>query len=159
MSLRVSYDIFVIIYPYHRFIHSNIVPTGSGVCLSWRTSSVDLWDNSWPLFILECFCSSFGYNPWKNCHKSRGLSQPEFRIGFTEFSITLTSASQFISQILMNNVTTEINGSTIYCSEDGDENGAQVIAINVINKGIIKLGLENDNYKYKVVSHNPQMKL
>jgi hypothetical protein len=35
-------------------------------------------------------------------------------------------------------VTTEINGSNIYCSEDGDENNAPVIAIDVKCKGMIK---------------------
>jgi hypothetical protein len=34
-------------------------------------------------------------------------------------------------------VTTEINGSTIYCSEDGDENNATMTAITVIHKGMI----------------------
>jgi hypothetical protein len=60
----------------------------------------------------------------------------EFRIGFTEFNITRTSESPLISQLLINNVTTEINGSTIYCSEDGNENGAPMVTINVVNKGI-----------------------
>ena len=60
----------------------------------------------------------------------------EFRIGFTEFNSTLTSESPLISQLLINNVTTEINGSTIYCSEDGNENNAPMIAINVKYKGI-----------------------
>ena len=63
------------------------------------------------------------------------LLSPEFRIGFTEFNITRTSSSPLISQLLINNVTTEINGSTIYCSEDGDENGAPMVTINVINEG------------------------
>jgi hypothetical protein len=63
------------------------------------------------------------------------LLSPEFRIGFTEFNITRTSESPLISQLLINNVTTEINGSTIYCSEDGDENNSPMIAINVKYKG------------------------
>ena len=50
----------------------------------------------------------------------------------TEFNVTRTSGSPLISQLLINNVTTEINGSTIYCSEDGDENGAPAVAVNVI---------------------------
>ena len=62
------------------------------------------------------------------------LDSPEFRIGFTEFNISLTSDNPLISQLLINNVTTEINGSTIYCSEDGDENNAPM---TVINKGIL----------------------
>ena len=63
--------------------------------------------------------------------------QPEFKIGFTEFNITLISANPLVSQLLINNVTTEINGSVIYCSEDGNENNAPMTVINVI-KGIIK---------------------
>ena len=71
---------------------------------------------------------------------SRGvLLSPQFRIGFTVFNITRTSESPLISQLLISNVTTEINGSTIYCSEDGNENNASVVAINVINKGKITL--------------------
>ena len=64
------------------------------------------------------------------------ILSPEFRIGFTEFNITRTSASPLVSQMLINNVTTEINGSTISCSEDGDENNAPMIAIKVTHKGI-----------------------
>ena len=64
------------------------------------------------------------------------LLSPEFRIGFTEFNITRTSESPLISQLLINNVTTEINGSTIYCSEDGIETNAPRIAVNVKYKGI-----------------------
>ena len=65
------------------------------------------------------------------------LLSPEFKIGFTEFNITRTSESPLISQLLINNVTSEINGSTIYCSEDGNENEAPMIAINVMHKGMI----------------------
>ena len=36
------------------------------------------------------------------------LLLPEFKIGFTEFNITHTSSSPLISQLLINNVTTEI---------------------------------------------------
>ena len=61
----------------------------------------------------------------------------EFNIDFTEFNITRISDSPLISQLLINNVTTEINGSTIYCSEDGDENNALMTAINVMFKGAI----------------------
>jgi hypothetical protein len=67
---------------------------------------------------------------------SQGVTLPVFKIGFTEFNVTLISGSSLISQLLVNNVTTEINGSTIYCSEDGNENNAPVTAINVINKGM-----------------------
>jgi hypothetical protein len=51
---------------------------------------------------------------------------------FTAFNVTRTSGIPLISQLLINNVTTEINGSTVYCSEDGDENGAPMVAVNVI---------------------------
>jgi hypothetical protein len=54
---------------------------------------------------------------------------PKFNIGFTEFYITRTSESPLISQLLINNVTTEMNGSTVYCSEDGDENNAPMTVI------------------------------
>ena len=68
---------------------------------------------------------------------SRGvLLSPDFRIGFTEFNISRTSDSPLISQLLINNVTTEINGSTIYCSEDGNENGAPMTAVNVKCEGM-----------------------
>ena len=57
------------------------------------------------------------------------IVSPEFRIGFTEFTVSRTSESPLISQLLISNVTTEIN---VYCSEDGNENGAPMTAINVI---------------------------
>ena len=55
-------------------------------------------------------------------------------ISFTEFNITRTSDNPLISQLLINNVTTEINGSTIYCSEDGDETNSPMTAINIPSK-------------------------
>ena len=71
----------------------------------------------------------------------------------TEFTITRTSDSPLISQMLINNVTTEINGSTIYCSEDGDENGAPAVEINVIYYYGIKINdvmiIVNDLMFYK----------
>ena len=68
------------------------------------------------------------------------ILSPQFKIGFTEFNITRTSESPLISQLLVNNMSTEINGSTIYCSEDGNEINAPMIAINVKYKGkIIKI--------------------
>ena len=63
---------------------------------------------------------------------------PDFKIGFAEFNVTRTSGSPLISQLLINNVTTEINGSTIYCSEDGDENNAPMTVIYVKYKGMEK---------------------
>ena len=65
------------------------------------------------------------------------LLSPEFKIGFTELNIKRTSDSPLISQLLISNVTTEMNGSAIYCSEDGDENNAPMIAIDVKYKGIL----------------------
>ena len=67
---------------------------------------------------------------------------PDFKIGFTEFNVTRTSSSPLTSQLLINNVTTEINGSTIYCSEDGDENNAPMTVINIKYKGMI---MKNDD--------------
>ena len=51
----------------------------------------------------------------------------------TEFNIPRTSGSPLTSQLLISNVITEINGSTIYCSEDGNENGAPAVAVHVIH--------------------------
>ena len=47
------------------------------------------------------------------------------------------------SQLLINNVATEINGSTIYCSEDGDEINAPMIATDIKYKGMIKKNDDN----------------
>ena len=65
---------------------------------------------------------------------SQGIILPQFKIGFT---VLFISGSPLTSQLLINNVTTEINGSTIYCSEDGNENGAPAVAVNIIYKGMI----------------------
>ena len=65
------------------------------------------------------------------------ILSPEFRIGVTEFNVTRSSKSPLVSQLVINNVTTEINGSTIYCSEDGNENNAPMTVINVMLKGTI----------------------
>ena len=70
------------------------------------------------------------------------LLSPEFKIGFTMFNITRTSDSPLVSQLLINNVTTETNGSTIYCSEGGDETNAIMTVINIKYKG--KIILENE---------------
>ena len=59
----------------------------------------------------------------------------------TTFNITRTSGNPLISQMMVTNVTTAINGSTIYCSTNSDENGAPMVTINVINEGIL-----NDAY-------------
>ena len=61
---------------------------------------------------------------------------PEFRIGFTEFNVTRTSDNPLTSQLLINNVTTEINGSTIYCSEGYNESNTPMTAVKIKYKGI-----------------------
>ena len=80
-------------------------------------------------------------------------AQFNFSISFTQFNVTRTSVSPLISQLLIDNVTTEINGSTIYCSEDGNENNAPSlrIAINIIYKGMI-MTFNADNLFLKI--HN-----
>ena len=52
------------------------------------------------------------------------------------FNIIHTSTNPLTSQMIVSNVTTEVNGSTIYCSEDGNENGAPMVTITVTNEGI-----------------------
>ena len=61
----------------------------------------------------------------------------------TAFNITRTSGSPLTSQMMVNDVTTAINRSTIYCSTNGDENGAPMVTINVISEGIM-----NDAYVF-----------
>ena len=39
--------------------------------------------------------------------------------------------------MMVNDVITAMNGSTIYCSEDDNVNGAPMVTINVINKGML----------------------
>ena len=58
----------------------------------------------------------------------------------TAFTITRTSGNPLTSQMMVNDVITAMNGSTIYCSEDGNENGAPMVTINVINKSMLKGG-------------------
>ena len=54
----------------------------------------------------------------------------------TVFDISRASVNPLTSQMMINDVTTEINGSTIYCtSRDGIENGAPMVTINVTSKG------------------------
>ena len=72
------------------------------------------------------------------------LLSPEFRIGFTEFNISRTSGSPLTSQLLISNVTTEINGSTIYCSEYDNETNAPMTVFNVEYKGMIKHCVDNE---------------
>ena len=54
----------------------------------------------------------------------------------TAFNVTRTSGNPLTSQMVVNNVTAEMNGSTIYCSENRNTNGAPVVTVNVTNKGI-----------------------
>ena len=54
----------------------------------------------------------------------------------TAFTVTRTSGNPLTSQMLISNVITVMNGSTVYCSEDRNTNGAPAVAVNVINKGI-----------------------
>ena len=63
------------------------------------------------------------------------------QLRFTDFNVSRTSESPLISQLLISNVTTEINGSTIHCSEDENENGAPAVAVNVkfYNGNTVKL--------------------
>ena len=69
----------------------------------------------------------------------RDILSPKFNIGYTEFKITRTSQSPLTSQLLINNVTAyiELNGSTMYCSEDVNENDAPMVVINIIYKGMV----------------------
>ena len=61
---------------------------------------------------------------------------PNFKTNFTEFNITRTSDNPLTSQLLINNVTTEINGATIYCSEDNNEKNGSMTAVDVKYEGI-----------------------
>ena len=54
----------------------------------------------------------------------------------TAFNVTRTSGNPLTSQMIVYNVITAINGSTIYCSENRNTNGAPAVTINVTNKGI-----------------------
>ena len=52
------------------------------------------------------------------------------------FNVTRTSGNPLTSQMKVNDVTAEMNGSTIYCSEDRNTNGAPVVTVNITTKGI-----------------------
>ena len=58
------------------------------------------------------------------------LLSPDFTISFTEFNISRTSDNPLISQLLISNVTTEIN---VNCSKDSNENNSPM---TVIHKGV-----------------------
>ena len=53
----------------------------------------------------------------------------------TAFTITRTSRNPLISQMMVNDVTTEMNGTTIYCSENENYNGAPMATVNITNNG------------------------
>ena len=50
----------------------------------------------------------------------------------TEFNVTRTSGNPLTSRMMVNNVSTAMNGSTIYCSKDGNENGAPAVTVNIM---------------------------
>ena len=108
----------------------SICPGGQVLLTCERTSGYILyWDVSVPHMV-------GGTTTQERIVPSRGhILSPEFNISFTVFNITRTSESPLISQLLINNVTTAINGSTIYCSEGGDENNAPMVVINIKYKG------------------------
>ena len=82
-----------------------------------RSGSVLYWDVSVPMVTtFERIILSQG-----------SLVSPDFRIGFTEFNISRTSENPLISQLLISNVTTNIN---VYCSDDGTENNSPMTAIH-----------------------------
>ena len=106
----------------------SVCPGGQALLTCEKTSgSLLYWDVSIPRLA--------GTINQRIVQSQGDLLSPEFRIGFTEFNITRTSGNPLTSQMRVNNVTTEINGSTIYCSEDGDETNAPMTVINVKYKG------------------------
>ena len=107
----------------------SVCPGGQVLLTCERTSgSVLFWDISIPHNIA-------GATAQRIVPSQGVILTPKFKIGFTEFNITRTSDSPLISQLLINNVTTEMNGSTIYCSGDGDKNNAPMTAFNIEYKG------------------------
>ena len=66
------------------------------------------------------------------------MSLPAFTINSAEFHISRISESPLISRLVIDNVTTGINGSNIYCSEDGNKGDAPVVEINIMGSTISK---------------------
>ena len=99
----------------------SVCPGGQILLTCERISgSVLYWDVSVPMAT-----------PLQRIVLSQGdLLSPDFRIGFIEFNITRTSDSPLISQLLISNVTTNIN---VYCSDDGNENNSPM---TVVHKGV-----------------------
>ena len=58
------------------------------------------------------------------------------------FTITHTSINPLISQMMVSNVITEINGSTIHCSEDDNENGAPMVILIITNEGVLNFMID-----------------
>ena len=54
----------------------------------------------------------------------------------TAFTVTRTSGNPLTSEMMVNDATNAMNGSTIYCSQDGNENWAPMVTVNVTNQGI-----------------------
>ena len=107
----------------------SVCPGGQVQLTCERTSGFILY---WSVFVPPLSTTR------KRIVPSQGdLLVPEFKIDFTEFSVTRTSESPLISQLLITNVTTEMNRSTIYCSEDDNKNGVPMIELIVTYKGRI----------------------
>ena len=103
----------------------SVCPGGQALLTCERMSGFILYWN------VSVFHLAGGTTAFERLVLSQGsLLAPEFRIGFTEFNISRTSENPLISQLLINNVTTEIN---VYCSEDGNENNSPM---TVIHKGV-----------------------
>ena len=102
----------------------SVCPEGQVLLTCERMNgSVLYWDVSVPMVTTQ-----------ERIVQSQGpLLSPDFRIGFTEFDITRTSGSPLTSQLVINNVTTNIN---VYCSDDGDENNSPM---TVVHKGVFVL--------------------
>ena len=105
----------------------SVCPGGQVLLICERMSSSILF---WDFFVPHIMA---GTTQEQRIVQSQGvLLSPDFKI---EFNISRTSDNPLISQLLTSNVTTEINGSTIYCSEDGDETNAPMTVINIKYKG------------------------
>ena len=100
----------------------SVCPGGQILLTCERISgSILYWDISFPIATLD----------QERIVLSQGsLLSPDFMNGFTVFNITRTSESPLTSQLLISNVTTNIN---VYCSDDGDENNSPM---TVIHKGV-----------------------
>ena len=100
----------------------SVCPGGQILLTCERISgSILYWDISFPIATLD----------QERIVLSQGsLLSPDFMNGFTVFNITRTSESPLTSQLLISNVTTNIN---VYCSDDGNENNSPM---TIIHKGV-----------------------